>query len=380
MKNLKGVKILALALAVFGLAGAITILIQGEQAMGVNDQVPWGSLIATYLFFALSSVGLTLVASLWYIFKVEAFKITTKRALALAIISIVLGFIAIGLELGNPLSMIWILLSPNLSSGIWWMGSLYSLYLGFRIITVYFIYKGDDQKVVLFSRLTVFAALAAVGNLGAVFGNLTARPYWNGAAIPLYFLVVAILSGAAILAITFYFVEKKEQKNTSSTVMPLLGKIMMIFIGVTAFFKFWHLINNIYGGAYGKYEAAMAQISGPLSFQFWGLEVGLALILPFLILATPGGFKSSRVFLAAMLSIAGTYFMHNNFVAAGQVTPLGIIEGTFTGVYHSYQVLWAEWAILLGALGGAIFLAIWIEDKFFSPTPASIKTIGVSGK
>ncbi|MBS3971149.1 MAG: polysulfide reductase, partial [Clostridia bacterium] len=80
MTNQKLIRTIALILICVGLIGVLTILIYGEKYQGVSDMVPWGSLISIYIFFAASSVGLTLIASLWYIFKIPAFKVLTKRA------------------------------------------------------------------------------------------------------------------------------------------------------------------------------------------------------------------------------------------------------------------------------------------------------------
>lgn len=356
-------RLIGIVMMVIGLAGALTILLKGEDAMGTTDMVPWGSLIATYLLFAATSVGLTIMASLWYIFQIPAFKAISKRALALAIISIVLGFIAIGLELGNPLNMIWIVLSPNLMSGIWWMGFLYAVYLGFRFITVYNLYKGNDEKVLLFSRLTFFAGVAAVSNLGAVFGNMHARPYWQGVAMPIHFIIVALLSGAALLCLVLYLVQDREGSQ-SDELLPLMGKIMATTLAVVLFVTTWRMITNLYGGAYGKYEAAMALVAGPLSISFWGLEVGLGLVLPLALLLTKNGFTPKRIFQASIAVLFGLFFMHYNMVIGGQLVPMQVVPGATQVAYYHYLPMWSEIAILVGTIGGAIFLGLWAEEKF----------------
>lgn len=378
MTNQKLIRTIALILICVGLIGVLTILIYGEKYQGVSDMVPWGSLISIYIFFAASSVGLTLIASLWYIFKIPAFKVLTKRALVLAIISVVLGFIAIGLELGNPLNMIWLIFSPNITSGIWWMGTLYVLYLGFRMLTVYFLYKNHEARVVLFSRITVAAGILAVSNLGAVFGNLHARPFWQGTAMPIYFMIVALLSGAAIMAITYYLVEKfKPEGDGGESIVPILGKVLLVSIAVTGFYKFWNMVTYLYGQVPGKFEAAMALLAGPLSFSFWVLEVGLALVIPAIILAA-SGFAPLRVFVASSILLVGVFFMHVNFITAGQIVPLEIVPGQTEMIYHSYVMMPAEWAVFLGTIGGGLLLVLWAEKKFFSkdiyPTVISEKT------
>jgi molybdopterin-containing oxidoreductase family membrane subunit len=56
---------LALILVGFGALGAFNkYFISGEHAFGISPEVPWGALIAAYVFFAVSATGTGLVASL----------------------------------------------------------------------------------------------------------------------------------------------------------------------------------------------------------------------------------------------------------------------------------------------------------------------------
>lgn len=359
-------KRISLVMMLLGAAGAVAILLLGEDVLGTSDGVPWGSLIATYLFFAAASVGLTLMASLWYVFGIETFQPVTKRALYLAIISVLMGFGAIGLELGRPLNMFWLIFSPNLSSAIWWMGTLYAIYLGFRMLCVYCIYKNDEGKLLTFSRVTVVAGLLAVSNLGSVFGNAHARPFWQGAFMPFYFILIALLTGTAILIITFAMLEKAKPSGNDNGegLLPLLGRLMLYFILAFAFFKFWYLSNSIFGVNPGTYEGAKALLSGPLSLQFWVLEVGLVMVIPVFLLARPKSYTNSKLLWASITSLMGVFFAHQNFVLAGQLAPLQVIPGD-TVVYQKYQAMPAEWAIIIGGIGALIYFSLWVENKYF---------------
>ncbi|MEW6623685.1 MAG: NrfD/PsrC family molybdoenzyme membrane anchor subunit [Bacillota bacterium] len=353
-----------LAMVIFGAIGAAAILIFGEGVMGTSDKVPWGALIAVYLFFAASSVGLTIMSSLWYVFKIPVFEQICKRALSWAIISIVLGFVAIGLELGNPLNMFWLVFSPNLNSAIWWMGMLYTIYLGLRIATVYNLCLQKDERVIFFGRLTLVAGIAAVSNLGAVFGYLHARPFWQGPFMSVHFLLIAFLSGTAILAAAFYLVEKK-QGVSQSVLLNKLGKIHATTLVIILFITFWRIISNLYGQVPGKYEAVKALVAGPLAANFWLFEVGIGLIAPIILLVTASSHASGRIFKAAVLSLIGIFFMHYNMVIAGQLTPNTAVGPAGMPSYYAYFPSWAEAAVLVGTVGGAITAAMWVEKRFF---------------
>jgi molybdopterin-containing oxidoreductase family membrane subunit len=103
-------------------AGIHALFISGTRhAYGTYREVPVAILISTYIFFVVASTGLCLVSSLRHVFGFRDFVPTAKRS----IITILAGFLVIGLEIEYPFRMaIYNILSPNLSSNIWWMVTL----------------------------------------------------------------------------------------------------------------------------------------------------------------------------------------------------------------------------------------------------------------
>ena len=68
-----------------GFAGVINVLINGHaQVYNVSREVPWGILIATYVFLVVSSTGLCLISSLGHVFGIKKFEFIGKRAILLA--------------------------------------------------------------------------------------------------------------------------------------------------------------------------------------------------------------------------------------------------------------------------------------------------------
>ena len=115
--------------------GLHALLIGHEHAYNNTREIPWGLLIAAYVFFVVTSTGLCLVSSIGHVFNVDALKPIAKRSVFLAIVSIVAGFVIIGFEIENPWRMpIYNVLSANATSNIWWMGTLYGAYLFFMSI------------------------------------------------------------------------------------------------------------------------------------------------------------------------------------------------------------------------------------------------------
>ena len=104
-------------MVLIGLAGAVYKLIYGEHALGTSAAVPWGSLIAGYVFFAAAATGVGLIGSIGHFVPRSGLAAIERRSLFLAVSLLVPGFTLIGIELGNPFNMIYILFSPNFTSG-----------------------------------------------------------------------------------------------------------------------------------------------------------------------------------------------------------------------------------------------------------------------
>lgn len=348
-----------------GAGGAINVLIQGHSAFGTTDELPWGILISTYVFFVVSSTGLCLVSSLGHVFHFNPFGIVAKRAILLAIITLLAGFVTIGLELGHPLHMIYVLLTPNFSSAIFWMGALYGLYMVLLIGEFWYLNKEEYARARVWGMAGFLSAIVAHSNLGAVFGLLHARPFWEGPYLPIYFILSALLSGTAILIVMYYL---KERNGEPSPIVPALAKLMTLFVCITIFFTSWKIISGLYGHPHGKYQALQALFSGPLSVSFWSFEVGLGMAAPLVLLLMFRSRKSA--FWASVMALTGIFFMRYNLVIAGQIVPLDVLDmAAPVGKYLSYSPTWSELAIVAGGFGLTGFVYLLGERKLNLESP-----------
>ncbi|MGD9678533.1 MAG: NrfD/PsrC family molybdoenzyme membrane anchor subunit [Vulcanibacillus sp.] len=370
--------IIASIMFAIGLAGGINILIHGEHAMGTSDKVPWGGLIAFYIFFVGASAGLSLVSSLGHVFNIHRYEVIGKRSLLAGIALLLMGFFIMAFDLGKPLNMFYLLLSPNISSGIFWMGAIYGLLLLLLIVEFYFIViKKNCKYSLIIGTAVIIVDVAAHSNLGSVFGTIVSRPFWNGPYIPIYLIFLAILLGLGVLSVMFYIIDKLNTSKDKFTynnehIVTTLGKLMALFLVITVFFAGWNVYTNLYGQALGQYESIMSLLWGPLSFNFWFFEVIVMLGLPFVLLFW-GKFQPKWVFIAGILTIIGNIFARVDIVLAGQIVPHEFIFGSKTGYIDPYvlttgyvkaSVSISEWAVFIGALGGSILIYL-IGEKLF---------------
>jgi len=130
---------LSMVLAAAGI-GLVAMFKGHEAYYNVTREIPWGILISTYVFFVVTSTGLCLVSSIGHVFGVQDFMPIAKRSVFLSIATILSGFFVIAFEIKIPWRMaIYNVISPNLTSNIWWMGTLYGVYLAFMFAEYLFL-------------------------------------------------------------------------------------------------------------------------------------------------------------------------------------------------------------------------------------------------
>ena len=331
-----------------------TLFVGREHAYNLSREVPWGILIATYVFFVVSSTGLCLVSSLGDVWGFKAFEIIGRRGHLLAILTLVTGFGTIAMELDHPIRMgLYVLISPNFMSAIWWMGCLYGIYLVLLSIEFTSLMEGWRKAAYVSGMLGFIAAISAHSNLGAVFGFLEARHFWYGPYMPIYFILSALVSGGALTPLIVYFNHRARGEELSPKYrefMEMIGRLQALFLGVLIFFTVWKVISGIYGHPPEKYETTMALLAGPLSINFWFFEVLLGMLIPFVILINKRTRTVLGVAMAGVSTLIGIFFMRYDLVIAGQLVPMR--EGTLepgSHLLHYFPSL-AEISIVVGAL------------------------------
>jgi molybdopterin-containing oxidoreductase family membrane subunit len=336
--------------------GVSTYLVHSHHAYNVTRQHPWGLLIAVYIFFVVSSTGFCIVGSLGDVFGFKDYTMISKRAIFGSIVTIMAGFAVIAFEIGHPVTMlIYNVLSPGLTSAIWWMGTLYGLYLTFMIIEFYFLLNNDMKKAKIFGLTGLLVGLAAHSNLGSVFGFLNARTISQGVYYPTYFILTAFITGIYLSFIIMGFRYKLDFNEQTKKLLQGLAKIQGLLISILIFFMSWKLLTDMYGGMPNRAEVAHHIIH---STPFW-TEVILAMIIPLLVILKDFGKSPIMMFFASLSGMVGIFFMRYNLVHDTQLKPLQMMKIT------EYQLApeWVEYfpstteiMISLGGLGLCIAL------------------------
>ena len=341
-------------LLIGGLVGLAGFILGHHNLFNTTREIPWGLPISAYAFFAITSTGLCLLAAISHLFGGNRLSHLANRMVWLSIITICSAFLAIGMELESPWRMaIYNITSPNLSSNIWWMGTLYGLAVGFLLLEFWLILTKHYKIALFLGVLGALAEVAANTCLGGVFSTLAARPFWYGAQLPIHFLGCAFLSGAAATICFTHFAyalrSKKLPEQVASS-MQAAGQVLLLMLVLISVSLFWKMTSNYVGGTSAGRTAADALIAGPLSTQFWVFEVAIGLAIPILLLVL-SRLKSPLIMtISSLMALTGMFFARLNQVVAGQIVyPTFELESA--AVYASYAPSWAEWLIIAAAFG-----------------------------
>ncbi len=368
MLTVGGASVIATAAVVF-----YNLLTQGHTAFGTSNEIPWGLPIATYVFFVLTSTGLTFVVSLATVFNFEQFYPIVKRCIWLAIATLIAGFSVLALEIGHPFRMLWALpFSLQIHSPMWWMGVFYSAYLVLLLLKFLTIQLGDWDSPL--SRTLGVASFVSVvlahGNLGALFGMMSMRPFWYDGLTFVYFLVIAGLSGVAFAVLFTYLTNglngHRMPDQVSSLMTDVMPQLFASSLGIVLVFMFARTMNGLWSNLEGL-EVFYLFASSPL-FHF---EIWIGLVLPFIVLLSPTYRRKPAVLIgAAMLVIVALFIGRYEYVIGGQVVPL--FRGAAVPTYAEYSPSLIEWMLVV--LGASITVFIygagdWLLELGDSPRP-----------
>ncbi|MBI3591915.1 MAG: polysulfide reductase NrfD, partial [Nitrospirae bacterium] len=330
--------------------------IEGQEILEISPHISWSMLVAVYVFYVVAGSGMCIVTSLGHVFGIKRYELISRRGVFFASIAIISGLLAILLHLGHvERAMTYVYLTPNLKSGILWMGMFYSVYLFFVIIEYWLLAREDMAKIanastgykqIIYSLLVLgmksesgkavhfdhklakiagglalVTGLAAVSTLGAVFGHLEARSLWYGAFYPAYFILSATFSGLAFflfITILTYDIKGDEMSDKLNGLMNELARLLALMLSVGFLFTAWRIFESVRDPK--MTDSIMVLLNGPFSFSFYVFEILVGTIIPIGVLLS-SRLTHKKIFVSSLFTLIGLFVMRYNFLTAGQVSP-----------------------------------------------------------
>lgn len=304
-----------------GLWATFRIYTVGFSLYAKTDVLVWTLPLSTYIFFSLTSAGLAFISSFPVVFGIKRYEVIEKRTVYLELAVLIGSFVCLILHLGSPLKVLYILLSPNPSSPLWWLSVLYGAYFVLLLSSFWRIHTGKISKTlgVLIFLIAIFTSTT----LGWLLGMTDARPTLNASFFSFYFPLTGLASGTAAL-ILFSMVSAQLSDEgvpeEKSALYNEFARLMGIIAGMVAVLFLWRTISGGISSTAVEYGAFKHMIGSiPYNIEFWlGLVIPTVLMLAPSIRATVWGKVT-----ASVLLLVGMFAGRLEFVLSGVVRPLG---------------------------------------------------------
>lgn len=353
------------ALAAFGYA-YLDLSSVGHRSFNTTSQLPWGQPIATYLYFALASSGLGMIAALSLVFGFKQFLPIAKRAIFLSVAILLAGMAVLAMELGHVFRMLWVIpMNMQIQSAMFWMGVFYVADLIF-LLWKFQKMEGkewDSKTSKQIGIASFLAVLLASGNLALVFGMMSMRPFWFDGLMPIYFYLTAIASGLAAVVFFTYFAYGFNRAAMPAPTRAMfegpLPKLFAAVLGGTVLFIAVRAITGVYTN---NPEISVVWREFLFASPVYQTSLWLGIIAPFVIMLI-AGLRSNPTLqvLVSMAAFAGLFAERYFFVVGGQVVPL--FRGTWEWGLIQYTPSLTEWALTI--MGSAMLFALYAAGERF---------------
>lgn len=330
------------------------LITEGHSAFNTSSDMAWGVPIAFYLFFLLTSSGLSIIASLDSVFSLRVFYPIAKRAVFLSLICLIAGFSILALEIGRPFRMLWALpFSLQVRSPMWWMGVFYSIDFVLLLAKFYLVHTGDWHSKFshLVARLSFVVCILAPGTLGLVFGMMAMRPAWYSNVMPMYFILTGFTTAVSFMLFFSSLLPRGEQyaPNVNHLYHEVLPRLFFVTLLAVIAIRVGQVVTGLWSNLEGL-EANWLQLQSPF---FW-IEIVVGLALPIALMAFDSVRRQPWIqFIAASFFNTGIFFSRVELLIIGQKVPL------FKGYWAGYVDYWpsaTEWMLIPAGCGVFLFL------------------------
>lgn len=275
----------------------------------VFHTMAWPSAYAIYFFvIGISSALFFFSALSWYR---EEYKPLREKSFYASFVLLVFGGLLLISDLSQPMRFL-NMLNPaylNFTSPLAW-GGLNLIVFGLVSVLYFFMMrKGDETNS---KRLAVIGSVLALGLPIYTGFDLTVhqhRPVWNTPLMPVLFVGLSLLSGAAVAT----FMAKGSEKLTAA-----LRKMMLWSAGAVGAMLISLLGTTAYGGV-GAELTYMYLTSGALGMIFVGLGIIAGTAVPIALLLAPFGRQQMGMMVASVLILVGGMALRYSILYGGQI-------------------------------------------------------------
>ena len=334
----------------------------------VKREAPWSLYIVNYMYMIYVGSGIIFLVAIAELLEIQSIVKAAAGFLTIGLAMLIAGLFTIMMDL-NVLTLYWMILSPQFSSGMWLMMPLYMVYIPLVMFEIYLILTHKDLwiKRVAFLIIVVGVLVEFVEFYvqAKLFDMNSARHLWTTyPMLPLYFMVSSFAASLAIMSLYSFLVYK------DAVLLHILQRATIYLVVALGAYE---------GIAYLFIDKKWAEIIlfGDFKFYFY-LYMILAVAIPFSLLFKDYANKSLKV-IAFISIIIGTFIGKIIFVYGGNAYPMNNRFGVGFEKYYEYEQAkeiiffmppWSEIAIVIGSMGIILFI-FRVADMYLSVSKVS---------
>ena len=360
------VGLLGLAL-VAALAGGLLVFWKGLWITNLTDLVPWGLWITIDISAIALSAGAFSLCAIVYLVGLKRYQPIARTATFVGLIGYTMAMLSLLLDIGRPDRFWHALIYWNSHSLLWEVTMCVMLYLTVLLLEAMpilagfpFLRKRLPKVADRMSRVHHYAPyLAIVGlalsmlhqsSLGAVYGVLSARPIWYKPEMAVLFMFSALLGGISLTLFASMLAARVTPKARINNLLTerVAYAVAWGLVGYL-YFRFWDIFAQHYTYAPGRTEGLELLTAGPLSFNFWILELLLGTLIPMIMLLTPYTRRNPFWRMIALgLVVVGVVAFRWDTNLSGLLVVMSYLPGQAAIAYTSYSPSLVELVTALG--------------------------------
>jgi molybdopterin-containing oxidoreductase family membrane subunit len=355
-----------------GIAGVFMRITHGHNLAGYGSYVPWGLWIGVYFVGVGISGGAFILGTLGYLFGVQGFSRNSdlRISIILSVSGLLPAFLGVWLDLGRMDRMMNILIHPSFTSMMAFNAWMYNIFLIIAALTWFLSFRDSSPWLKPLLILGMFFSILFPSQSGVFFEAVRTNEFWRSPLLSMLFFVSAItLGGASLLFVRSAMLKKSatsEDLSALDSALNILRATTLIGLLVYVVFEFAEFSITFWNpGAHSPNVEFL--LFGDYRIVFWGIHLGLGVVVPFLMLST----GNTRLWvIASLLSIIGFGAARLCILIPGQV--VGQIPGIQEAfqdprLSYVYHITTMEYLVvlLMIAVGMTVFYVGSLLNSFF---------------
>ncbi len=345
-----------LALLAGGVYAGLRVFQEGLSLTHLTDLVPWGLWITIDLTSIAVSAGAFSLCAVVYLLGLKRFEAVARTATFIGLLGYSMALLSLILDIGRPDRFWHSMVFWNRHSLLWEVTMCVALYFMVLLLETLPIFANFGLLRLRFPKLSAamshvhhfapYLAIAGLGlsllhqsSLGALYGVLKARPLWYRPDISVLFIISAVAAGMSVTVFASMVAARLSSRAmVDDDVLQKVGQIIGWILVVYLYFRFWDLLSMTYTYQPGRTEGLDLLTGGPLSFNFWVLEIFLGIVGPAVILI----YKRTRAqpvwrMLALLFVVFGVAAYRWDTNISGLMVVLSYLPGDPAITYTAYR-------------------------------------------